>query len=240
MSGAFAGYLAFIVVGLTLGLLGGGGAILTVPILVYVFKIPAVEATSYSLFIVGISSLIAAAGYARQKLISWLNVGLFVGPSMVGVYIARQLILPRIPDVIVEFSSTGSGFTRDQLVMVCFAMVMLMASLSMIRSGKGSKVESVMPQDSKSWRLTARVAGNGLFVGGVTGFVGAGGGFLIVPALVVLIGLTHVSNVEYRRLHSPIAGSTNRQKMVFSHIVNVSGNSRHLQMTQDSWIVCFA
>lgn len=175
------GYIAMLFVGGTLGLIGGGGAILTVPIMVYLFNTPAVLATSYSLFVVGISSLFGVWRYHQEKLVDYPTAVNFALPSFMGTYIARRVLLPKLPDVI--FKIGESSFSKDQLVMTVFGLVMVGASISMIRGGKDSDVSaSVSPN---RWLLGTL----GLGVGFVAGFVGAGGGFLIIPALVVLAGM---------------------------------------------------
>jgi uncharacterized membrane protein YfcA len=168
-------------VGGTLGLIGGGGAILTVPIMVYLFNTPAVLATSYSLFIVGISSLFGVWRYHQEKLVNYTTAINFALPSFVGTYLARRVLMPILPDVI--FKIGESSFSKDQLVMTVFALVMLGASVSMIRGGKDSDSSAFV--SPSRWLLGTL----GLGVGFVAGFVGAGGGFLIIPALVVFAGM---------------------------------------------------
>lgn len=175
------GYIAAILMGLSLGLIGGGGSILTVPILVYFFGQDPLSATTNSLFIVGFTALLGAAIYARQGFVDYKNGLIFVLPSFVGVYFARNLILPGIPETI--FSLSGMALSKSLLVLLSFATLMILASVSMIKSGGSLTTEKVD-------RSVGEVALRGVFVGAVTGFVGAGGGFLIIPALVVLLGLT--------------------------------------------------
>ncbi len=175
----FFGYLASIFMGLSLGMIGGGGSILTVPILVYLFKIEPVMATAYSLFIVGISALIGGINYLRRGEVDLKTGLIFATPSFIGVYSTRAFVMPNLPDPVFE------GVSKALLIMLVFALLMLAASFSMIRS-KPPKAQT------RSLRGAARyiiIAAEGLVVGTVTGFVGAGGGFLIIPALVILIGL---------------------------------------------------
>jgi len=176
----FIGYLASILIGIILGLLGGGGSILSIPILVYVFRIDAVTASAYSLFIVGITSFIGAIPKYKDHLVS-IRTGIVFGlPSIASIFITRKWIVPAIPDVIIHIGS----FTLSKrfLVLGIFASLMITASWSMIRGGK-----EIHPDDSE-WRLSLVVL-EGLIIGFLTGFVGAGGGFLIIPALVWLTGL---------------------------------------------------
>ncbi|MEN0059647.1 MAG: sulfite exporter TauE/SafE family protein [Bdellovibrio sp.] len=177
------GYIASIFMGLSLGMIGGGGSILTVPILVYLFGIAPILATAYSLFIVGSTALFGGLVSLRQGAVD-LKTGItFAIPSFIGVYSTRAYLVPRLPDPVFH----GESFTisKPLLIMIVFAILMVVASLSMIRSGPPSPSNRVL---SPSVRI-ALIAIEGLLVGGITGFVGAGGGFLIIPALVVLVGL---------------------------------------------------
>jgi uncharacterized membrane protein YfcA len=175
------GYIAMLFVGGTLGLIGGGGAILTVPIMVYLFKTPAVLATSYSLFVVGIASLFGVWRYHQKKMVDYPTAINFALPSFLGTYLARRVLMPKLPAVIFQIGE--NSFSKDQLVMTVFALVMVGASVSMIRGGKDSEGSAEVVQNR--WLLGML----GLGVGFVAGFVGAGGGFLIIPALVVLAGM---------------------------------------------------
>ncbi|MNK07390.1 Sulfite exporter TauE/SafE [compost metagenome] len=172
------GYIGAALIGFSLGLFGGGGAILAVPLFVYFFDVPPLLATSYSLLIVGATS---AVGFAR----SWqlkqvdLRAGIsFAIPSLLGVLFVRHLILPVIPR---EWNWAGFLITKDSLVLVTFSIVMLLAATAMILPREVRKADRF----SFPWFAT-----KALVVGAVTGFVGAGGGFLIVPALVMLAGLS--------------------------------------------------
>ena len=175
-----AGYLASLFIGISLGLIGGGGSILTVPVLVYLFGVSPTKAISYSLFIIGVTSLVGAYNNYRKKLVNFRTVLLFGSTSITTVFIARKFIIPYLPDI---FFQVGSfEVTHALFVMVVFAMLMVAASVAMIRSKK------VEPNDTvKSG--TVRLAIYGVLIGLVTGFLGAGGGFLLIPALVVLMKL---------------------------------------------------
>lgn len=175
------GYLLAVVMGLTLGLLGGGGSILTVPILVYVLMIDPVLATAYSLFVVGSTSIIGSIRKGMEGLVDWRVAAIFAAPSLLAVFLTRFYLVPAIPE---ELFGVGSFIlTKNIAIMIFFALVMLLASYSMIR---GNGTESA-PSQSR-YRFLFIVL-EGLVVGTVTGLVGAGGGFLIVPALVILVGL---------------------------------------------------
>lgn len=177
------GYIASLAMGITLGLMGGGGSILTVPILVYLFDLPPSVATGYSLFIVGVAALIGSILYIRKGEIDF-KVGLtFAIPSVIGVYLSRGLILPRIPEIVFNFGNFA--LKKEVLIMAAFAALMVLASYSMIKRRSGRE-----PADLHAFMRGAVIAFEGLIVGVVAGFVGAGGGFLIIPALVILAGLT--------------------------------------------------
>lgn len=176
------GYLAAIIMGLSLGLIGGGGSILTVPILVYLFKVDALLATSYSLFIVGLTALFGGVSYFKKSEVDFKTGFIFATPSFIGVYLTRSYILPSIPE---SMHVAHIAFSKALLIMVIFALLMLLASVSMIKSNSQEKNRSQMSPSLRNFIIAIE----GLVVGGVTGLVGAGGGFLIIPALVVLVGL---------------------------------------------------
>lgn len=183
------GYLAFVVMGVSLGMIGGGGSILTVPIFVYLFQVEPVLATSYSLFVVGGTALFGAGVNHFQGSVDYKTGLLFGLPSFLGMYLTRGFLVPRLPDVI--FSLGGLIISKANLVMSVFAVLMLVASFAMMRqpvqvdsSGGGRNKRRHSP-----WMLSLLVIFEGVLVGGITGFVGAGGGFLIIPALVLLVGL---------------------------------------------------
>lgn len=177
------GFIASFIMGIVLGVMGGGGSILTVPIMVYLFHFSPSMATGYSLFVVGVTALIGGAMYVRKGDVD-IKVGLwFAIPSIIGVNIARGLIVPAIPETVANF--LGVILTKDILVMTIFSILMVAASYSMIRVRKvRSKVELASSMQNFV------IAFQGLIVGIIAGFVGAGGGFLIIPALVLLAGLS--------------------------------------------------
>lgn len=177
------GYIASIFMGLSLGMIGGGGSILTVPILVYLFKVDPILATAYSLFIVGLTALFGGFNYYKKGEVDLKTGFIFAAPSFLGVYLTRSFIVPNLPDPV--FSLGSLPVSKALLIMLVFAILMVLASLSMIRS-KGSEAQK--KEMSPSMRYIV-IALEGLIVGGITGFVGAGGGFLIIPALVILVGL---------------------------------------------------
>lgn len=178
------GYIGALAMGLLLGLIGGGGSILSVPIFVFLFKIEPVIATSYSLFVVGLSALAGSITYFKQKLVQFKTGLLFGIPSFLGVFLVRKYLVPALPTEI--FSLFGFVITKNILIMMVFAILMIAASYSMIKGSSGQKSQSSTLTKNKKILL---IAFEGLIVGSVTGFVGAGGGFLIIPALVILVGL---------------------------------------------------
>lgn len=175
------GLLLAIVVGVTLGMIGSGGSILTVPILVYILGVNPVLATTYSLLIIGTTSLIGAVKGVQEKTVDFGKVIYFGLPSMVTVFIVRSYILPLVPDVI---HVAGYSFHQDNVLMVLFASIMILSSVPMI---KGREKNILKSDDGENLML---VAGQGILVGFVTGVVGAGGGFLIIPVLINNFGLS--------------------------------------------------
>jgi uncharacterized membrane protein YfcA len=220
------GYFGALLMGLSLGLIGGGGSILTVPILVYLFSIQAVLATSYSLFIVGFTSVVGSLSHVSQGNIQWKTAILFGLPSIVGVYLTRVYVLDMIPQEITHIQ--GFVLTKPLFLLLLFAVIMLFASVSMIRQSPMNNEQLAMSnkqltinneqllitneqllidneQQSQPSTTNTQQQGTlnlkqgtrnyvfitleGLVVGGITGLVGAGGGFLIIPALVILAKL---------------------------------------------------
>ena len=174
------GYLASIVIGISLGLIGGGGSILTVPVLVYLFKIEPMLATAYSLFIVGTSSLVGAYPKYKQGSINLKTAIVFGAPSIVAVFATRKFIVPAIPEEV--FSLGEFMVTKSVLMMLLFAVLMVAASVSMILDKKSHSEEKEIEQVFNYPLIIIE----GSVVGVLTGLVGAGGGFLIIPALVML------------------------------------------------------
>ena len=177
------GYIGALIIGIVLGLIGGGGSILTVPVLVYLLHINPVTATAYSLFVVGTSSLVGTLKNIKSKMVDFKTAIIFAIPAFIAVYLTRRFLLPAIPDDIVTIG--GFLITKDIGIMLFFAIIMLLSSVSMIRGkcvncdDEGAKVNYNIPL----------ITLEGLVVGVITGLVGAGGGFLIIPALVMLAKL---------------------------------------------------
>lgn len=174
------GYIASLVIGISLGLIGGGGSILTVPVLVYLFNVEPVVATAYSLFIVGLSSLVGAFPKYKQGQVNLKTALIFGIPSIIAVFATRKFIVPRIPKEV--FTIGDFVVTKSILMMILFAILMVFASISMI-SNKNKKTESENGVQKFNYPM---IILEGAVVGMLTGLVGAGGGFLIIPALVLL------------------------------------------------------
>lgn len=174
------GYIAALFIGISLGLIGGGGSILTVPVLVYLFGLSPVVATSYSLFVVGSTSLIGSVNSYRKGWVDLRTAFLFGASSVITVFIIRRFVVPQIPDII----KIGSvSISSSLLTMILFAALMLFASLSMIRTGKQKENPAVKNKGTFILFLY------GIGIGLITGFLGAGGGFLLIPALVLVLRL---------------------------------------------------
>jgi uncharacterized protein len=172
------GYILAVFVGITLGLIGSGGSILSVPILTYIMGVEPVLATAYSLFVVGTTALVGGIQKAQQQLVDFKKVVLFGIPTIIAVFLTRKFIVPSIPDVV--WSTSNFTLHKSVLIMVVFALVMITASVRMIKPLKNTIVN-----DDQKINYFAIFA-QGLFIGLVAGFVGAGGGFLIIPALLFL------------------------------------------------------
>jgi uncharacterized membrane protein YfcA len=175
-----AGYIASIFIGISLGLIGGGGSILTVPVLVYLFGVEAVPATAYSLFIVGLTSAVGSFTYFRQNLVNVKTAIIFGIPSIIAVFMTRAFIVPAIPKEV--FTIGEFIVTKNLMMMLLFAILMIAASYSMIKKDK-PKASGIPEEQKFNYPL---ILLEGAVVGLLTGLVGAGGGFLIIPALVVL------------------------------------------------------
>ena len=175
-----AGYIASFFIGISLGLIGGGGSILTLPVLVYLFGVTPQLAISYSLFVVGSTSLVGSFNSYRKKLIDFKTALLFGISSVITVFVTRKFLLPLIPDVILI---GNYNLLFSVLTMVLFAILMLLASVKMI-TAKPLKEETVHANKSIAMLLLY-----GVGIGLITGFLGAGGGFLLIPALVLILKL---------------------------------------------------
>ncbi|GAB4375312.1 MAG: sulfite exporter TauE/SafE family protein [Salibacteraceae bacterium] len=177
-----AGYIASIFIGISLGLIGGGGSILTVPVLVYLFGEDAVTATAYSLFIVGVASAVGSVQYFRRSLVNVKTAIVFGIPSVVAVFLTRAYIIPAIPETV--YTIGDFDLSKRLVILAIFALLMIVASIKMIMPSRTPAVDTESRQQQKfDYPL---ILAEGLVVGMLTGLVGAGGGFLIIPALVIL------------------------------------------------------
>ncbi len=162
-------WIGALFIGVTMGLLGSGGSILTVPILTYMVGQETKVAIAGSLMIVGIISVFSAIPYARQQLVKWRTVVLFGVPGMIGAVVGAW----------------GAHFVSDALQMLIFTVLLLLASYLMFKPMKLKDADSEHAE-----RGVSKIVVDGFVVGAVTGLVGVGGGFLIIPALVILGGLS--------------------------------------------------
>lgn len=172
------GYFLAVLVGISLGLIGSGGSILSVPILVYVMGIEPILATAYSLFTVGITALAGGIKKANEKLVDFNKVAVFGMPTIISVFLTRKFIVPNLPEIILE--TNGFILRKPVLIMTVFAVVMMIAAVKMIAPVKETKVTDGQKINYIKIGIT------GIFIGLIAGFVGAGGGFLIIPALLFL------------------------------------------------------
>lgn len=178
------GLLCAIFVGMTLGLVGSGGTILTVPILVYVMGVDPILATTYSLFAVGTTALIGSIRGLKNRDVDLSHVYHFGIPSLLSVFLTRTFLLPLVPEII----HIGSlALHQSVVLMLLFSLVMLASAMSMIGSRSISKL---LPTQRDGGDKRMQVAMAGILVGFVTGIVGAGGGFLIIPVLINFFNLS--------------------------------------------------
>ncbi|EOR93400.1 hypothetical protein ADIARSV_3479 [Arcticibacter svalbardensis MN12-7] len=202
------GYAASILIGLSLGLIGGGGSILTVPILVYFFYVDPVLASTYSLFVVGITSSVGAFSHYQKGNVNFKLALLFGIPSLIAVFTMRKWIMPLIPFDLIRIGSFD--LTKPILLMLTFSVLMIVASFSMI-SKSNKKLAAETPVNYM------KLVAQSVVVGLITGFVGVGGGFLIIPSLVV-----------FARLPMKKAVGTSLMIMTLSSLLGVLGDvSRH-------------
>ncbi len=178
-----AGYIASVFIGISLGLIGGGGSILTVPVLVYLFGVDAALATTYSLFIVGATSIMGSFSYFKKGLVNIKMAAVFGVPSIISVFLTRAYIMPVIPARI--FSAGSFTLTKSIFLMLIFAVLMVVASYSMIKKDRQAG-DGTLQKRKFNYSLVFSI---GILAGIITGFIGAGGGFLIIPVLANLLKL---------------------------------------------------
>ena len=180
------GYASALVIGISLGLIGGGGSILAVPVLAYLFSVNEKVATAYSLFMVGASALVGGLKQHFKGYVDWRTAIVFGLPAIIGVTVVRKFVVPALPDVL--FALGDFDFTRRMGMFGLFAALMIPAAFSMLKTRK----ENNNANKGKVTYNYPLILAEGLLVGGITGMIGAGGGFLIIPALVIL------ANVEMK------------------------------------------
>ncbi len=178
-----AGYIASLIIGISLGLIGGGGSILTVPVMVYLFGVQPLLATSYSLFVVGVTSLFGAATNYRKGLVNVKTAVLFGLSSILTVFFTRKWLIPAIKGITVTIA--GFTITEPMFTMLLFALLMIVAAFSMIVTKRKPTEENTSPKKNNFSGLFLY----GIAIGFITGLLGAGGGFLLIPTLVVVLGL---------------------------------------------------
>jgi len=175
----FIGFICAALVGISLGVLGSGGSILTLPIMVYLMDINPVDATGLSLFIVGITSAIGGVSYVQKKLVDMRTAVIFAIPSILSVFITRKFLIPLIPDLV--YSSTSFMLTKNLLILLSFAILMVIVGYNMIRNAGKTEPEL---KECRNCNYPLLIA-IGLVTGVLTGLLGVGGGFIIIPALVL-------------------------------------------------------
>lgn len=206
-------YILALIVGLFLGLTGGGGSILTVPILVYIAHIEPVLATGYSLFIVGTTSFVGMLSYFKEKLVDVKLAVLFAVPSMVSVWLVRRFVIHSLPHTLLTLN--GWVLTKDTAIMFFFALVMIASAIKMMFFSTNKEQKYTQPN------LKAATIG-GVLVGVLSGLIGAGGGFLIVPAITLFMGVP---------VH--LAVGTSLLIIALNSLVGFTGDFSHL--SEISW-----
>ena len=173
------GYICAMLVGISLGILGSGGSILTFPIMVYLMNINPVDATGLSLFIVGVTSATGGITYVQKKLVDLKTAIIFAIPSIISVFLTRKFLLPLIPETVFAFSSFT--LTKELMILILFALLMVVVGYSMVlKAAKPEVSGSGIQRYNYPWLIII-----GLITGVLTGFLGVGGGFIIIPALVL-------------------------------------------------------
>ncbi|OBX22446.1 MULTISPECIES: sulfite exporter TauE/SafE family protein [Bizionia] len=172
------GYISALLIGIVLGLIGGGGSILAVPVLAYLFSVNEKVATAYSLFVVGVSALVGGLKQHKKGLVDWRTAIVFGIPAIIGISVVRHFVIPALPEVM--FTIGNFEFTRRMVMFGMFSILMIPAALSMLRDVK------IKPENSQVSYNYPLIIIEGLLIGAITGMIGAGGGFLIIPALVLL------------------------------------------------------
>jgi uncharacterized protein len=215
----YIGYFGAFLTGIVIGLFGGGGSILAVPIFVYLFRINPILATSYSMFVVGFSAATGTLINIKKSLIEYKTAFIFILPALLSVFLTRRFIIPSLPDVLI---STGNFvFTKDMGLMLFFSFIIMLSALFMTKKTKLDSVPNL--NRNVNYGLLVLI---GLGVGLLTGLVGAGGGFIIVPALVL-----------FARLTIKQAVATSLIIITFNSIIGFSSDLAFLQIEWDFLII---
>lgn len=175
------GFFGAILIGIVLGLIGGGGSILSVPIFVYILNIEPVLSTAYSLFVVGTTSLVGTIKNFQKGMVDLKTGIIFSFPAFIAVYLTRKFLVPSLPDSL--FSFLGFEVTKSVGIMIFFSLIMIVAAFYMIKERENSTERKHLTYNYPIIII------EGFVIGILTGIVGAGGGFLIIPALVLLAKL---------------------------------------------------
>jgi uncharacterized membrane protein YfcA len=177
------GYLGALLVGLSLGILGAGGSIIAIPVLIYLFKIEPLQATTYSFFIIGSTALIGAVQHIRERTVQIWPALYFAISGVISIYSIRTFIIPLIPENL--FSIDGIIITKNIFILIFFAIIMAISGVSMILSGRAREPED---ENARMPSLPYLML-FGLGVGIIIAFAGVGGGFLITPTLILFARL---------------------------------------------------
>lgn len=180
------GYILSIIIGLTLGLFGAGGAIISFPVLMYFMNIPPLQASVYSLLIVGISAFIAVIQHIKNKNIDIKITIIFSVPLLISFYIFKFIILPIIPQDIISFSQWT--FTKNHLIILLFIITLSIIIYRMLYNTSASIPENTNNLSTPNILSYKYIISAGL-VGMLAASIGAGGGFIIVPALIEIFKL---------------------------------------------------
>lgn len=221
------GFILFLCIGLILGLIGGGGSLLGVPVLVYVMGVAPELATTYSLFIVGMTAIVGAISYLKKGEVSVEAILQFAIASVVSVFMMRRFIMPSIPS---NFELFGFMVNKQLLIMILFALLILSAAYSMIITRKPNRIKDIKWNEFMKTPLGIPfVIVLGVSIGVITGFVGAGGGFIIVPVLMIFL-----------RLNFKMAIGTSLSIVALNSIVGFAGSLGHQELNWKFLIIISA
>ena len=175
----FLGYFSALCIGLIFGLIGAGGSILAVPVFAYLFGYDEKTATAYSLFVVGSTAVVGAFRQHIKQYVHWKLV--FGLPAVIAVSLTRRFLIPALPEIVFQWEQIF--LSRRMFIFGLFAALMIPTAMHMLRSSK-----QLVATTGKNLNIPL-IFVQGSFIGGLTGLVGVGGGFLIIPALIYLTGI---------------------------------------------------